>query len=123
MFQKGTLILLLLDCRRMVVTKKKKEKTRNKKKPSRYGISSAKRHLSVCFIYYHYYIVFERGIEIRVWTAGMRQLEGTKPNDIESNAAVRFIANGRCHLNISLLIALFAVSGGHSECRIRDGIY
>lgn len=43
-----------------------------------------------------------------------------KPNDIESDtatttaAAVRFITDGRWHLKISVVIALFAVSGGHS---------
>lgn len=66
MFQKGTFILPVLDCRHMVVTWKRK-KICNKKKIQKWHLV-CRETLKYVF-YYHYYIVLERGIEIRVWTA------------------------------------------------------
>jgi len=56
-------------------------------------------------------VVFEGGIAERAVGHATTTDEGPKPNDIES--AVRFTStDGRCHLKISVLIALFVIPGG-----------
>lgn len=69
----------------------------------------------MCFIIIiiHCVVVFEGGINIRVQSSGL-PMRTAKPNDIES--PVRF-TDGRWHLKISVLIALFVIPEG-----ICDGI-